>query len=420
MQKLIPAALLVMVLIAAPVLAQETTSPDTPDSASPGESPETLPEPAPPAAQLEAPAAEPTPPAEEPAPPPAEPAPPPAEPAPPPSELGSTPDPGTAQELPPQDPPPEAVLPEVPQEVVEDKKADDGDLEQRPGNQESILGALRQAADEQKADGDEADQVEEDLDDIANLIQRLEDQKDDTSNLQQRNGDRKGNNNDDDDDDNGPGRKDKDNKKEDRDDDIKLETDQEAESGDVDQSVDISNSGDYAQQCVAVLQAANTGNAQNAPAFLQYSGDADDFEPGGIGIDISPQIVQDCRQIIRQTTVVNQLLPGRPGRSGAGRPGAGQPSAQRPGVAGAGLPPRVAGAGFSGAGSGGAFNVPTRLGQPAGGLSGIGQARIQPLNAPSVGRVLPRTGGPGTISLLTLGAGALLIAGGLLVRRISR
>ncbi len=384
MQKLIPAALLVMVLIAAPVLAQETTDPE-----------KTTPAPEPTPTEPEpTPAPEPT---------PTEPEPTPTEPVPLPAPL-------------PQDPPPEAAPLAVSQEVVEDKKADDGDLEQAPVNQEAILDALRQAADEQEADDVGAKQeLEDSSDDIANLIQRLEDQKDDTPSLQQRNGDRKDNNNDhdDDDDDNRPGRKDKD-EKEDRDGDIKLETDQEAESGDVDQSVEISNTGDYAQQCVAVLQAANTGNAQNAPAFLQYSGDADDFEPGGIEIDISPQIVQDCRQIIQQTSVVNQLLPG------AGRSRAGQPGTRRPGVAGAGIPPRVAGAGFTGAGSGGAFNVPTRLGQSAAGISGIGQARVQPLNAPSPGRMLPRTGGPGAVSLLTLGAGALLIAGGLLVRRISR
>ncbi len=405
MKKLVPAALLVMVLIAAPVLAQETTGPDTPVEAPPDESTEVAPEPGPPLAPetssaletllQDAPLQEDTPQPQD-SPPQDSP---PQDVAPPPDLL---PEDVLPEDVLPEAPPLPAPPPQASQEEVEDQEADEG--------------VPKPEITAQEADSDELDQeVGDRLDDIADLRQRIEDQLDDAPSLQQRDGDRKENNDDDDkdneDDDNGPGRKDSN----DRDDDVKQETDQEAESGEVDQSIDVSNTGDYASQCVGIVQAANTGNAQNAPAFLQDSGDADDFEPGGIGIDISPQLVQDCRQIIQQTTIVNQLL------SGAGQSRAGQPGPRVPGTVVAGLPTRIAGAGFNSAGgSGGAFNVPTRLGQSAIGLSGIGQARVQPLSAPSPGRMLPRTGGPGAISLLTLGAGALLIAGGLLVRRISR
>ncbi len=419
MKKLMPVALLVMVMIAAPVLAQETTGLDTSGSAPPGESPETAPDPeTPPAPEtpsaletllqniplLQDTAAPQEPPPQE---LPPQDTTPPQDTAPPLSEPEPAPDP------PPQAPPQTAVLPEVPQEVVEDKKADDGDaLEPGPENLETIISALAKEADEQEADDDEAEQVdEEDLDAIADLRQRLGDLKSDLVSPKQRQKAQ-------DDDDDRPGRNDDDDEDEDKDGrgGIGQDNDQEAESGDIDQSIDVSNSGDFAQQCVAVIQAANTGNAQNAPAFLQYSGEADDFEPGGIEIDISPQLVQDCRQIIRQTTVVNQLSPR-----------AGQPRAGRPGVVGAtGTPPRIAGAGFSAAGSGGrAIANASRLGQQAGGIGqarNIAQPRIQQLNsAPTTARrlgQLPRTGGPGVISLLTLGA--VLISGGLLVRRLSR
>jgi hypothetical protein len=385
MKKLTLAALMVMALIAAPVLAQnDPIDPDTAVGAPPGKGSEAPPE-------LQTPPTEP-------GPPPTEPGPPPTEPGPPPTEPGPPPDSGTLQDLPPQDPPPEVLPPPVPQEVVGDQKANGGDLEQETPNQEAIINALKQAAEKQESDGGEAERsvgarqagrgdLDEEVgdlndDDIANLRHRIRD-------LLNHDG------KDEDEEENDGGS-------------VRQKTEQEADSGDVDQSIDVSNTGDYVNQCVAVLQAANTGNAQNAPAFLQYSGDADDFEPGGIGITISPQLVQDCRQIIQQSTVVNQLI--NPGRPGAGPPGGG-------------IPPGAVGGAFYGAGSGqGVLNAPGGLGQPGFGqpLSRIGQSGLQQLNGAPTGRMLPRTGGPGAVSLLTLSAGALLIAGGLLVRRIFR
>ena len=55
---------------------------------------------------------------------------------------------------------------------------------------------------------------------------------------------------------------------------------QEAESGDVDQSFDVSNSGDNSNQSVAIQGVANTGNAQNQIGITQFDGnnfDEDDF-----------------------------------------------------------------------------------------------------------------------------------------------
>src|ERR687894_2968755 len=56
------------------------------------------------------------------------------------------------------------------------------------------------------------------------------------------------------------------------------DVEQEAESGDVDQSFDVSQTGDNSSQCVGTQGVANTGNAQNIIDLTQLDGEADDFE----------------------------------------------------------------------------------------------------------------------------------------------
>ena len=59
---------------------------------------------------------------------------------------------------------------------------------------------------------------------------------------------------------------------------ISQENEQESESGDVNQSFEISGGGDNSNQCVGVQGIANTGNSQNQIGVLQYGSDADEFE----------------------------------------------------------------------------------------------------------------------------------------------
>src|SRR5829696_6664419 len=66
-----------------------------------------------------------------------------------------------------------------------------------------------------------------------------------------------------------------------KDGDPKQEAEQDADSGDVDQSVDVVNTGDNVNLCLGVLQAANTGNAHNAQGPLQHDSDADAVELEG-------------------------------------------------------------------------------------------------------------------------------------------
>ena len=64
-------------------------------------------------------------------------------------------------------------------------------------------------------------------------------------------------------------------------------SEQEAESGDVSQSFDVSNNGDNTNQCVGIQGAANTGNAQSALNVNEFNDDFDDedffFDDGDFG-----------------------------------------------------------------------------------------------------------------------------------------
>jgi len=76
---------------------------------------------------------------------------------------------------------------------------------------------------------------------------------------------------------------------------IDQDVEQEAESGDVDQSFDVSQTGDNSNQTVSTQGVANTGNAQNVIDVVQVGGDADDFEFDDVGssITLSPSSTTD-------------------------------------------------------------------------------------------------------------------------------
>src|SRR5215210_9071907 len=91
------------------------------------------------------------------------------------------------------------------------------------------------------------------------------------------------------------------------------ETEQEAESGDVDQSFDVSQTGDNSNQCVSTQGVANTGNAQNTIGVTDFGnfnddngdrffdGDGDiEVEDSGTSIDVSPTNTTDCTSEVNQ------------------------------------------------------------------------------------------------------------------------
>jgi len=83
---------------------------------------------------------------------------------------------------------------------------------------------------------------------------------------------------------------------------IDQENEQEAESGDVDQSFEVSGSGDNSNQCAGIQGVSNTGNAQNQIDLIQFVSDADDFEFDEVGsdIDVSPESSTSCDQQVNQ------------------------------------------------------------------------------------------------------------------------
>lgn len=63
--------------------------------------------------------------------------------------------------------------------------------------------------------------------------------------------------------------------------------DQETESGDADQSFEVSGSGSNGNQCANVQGNVNTGNLQNTTGMIQYASDIDDFEQEDIGSNLT-------------------------------------------------------------------------------------------------------------------------------------
>jgi hypothetical protein len=87
------------------------------------------------------------------------------------------------------------------------------------------------------------------------------------------------------------------------DDGLNQDVEQEAESGDVDQSFDVSGTGDNSNQTAGIQGVANTGNAQNVIDVTQVGGDADDFEFDDVGssIEVSPSSTTDSDQRVNQS-----------------------------------------------------------------------------------------------------------------------
>ena len=83
---------------------------------------------------------------------------------------------------------------------------------------------------------------------------------------------------------------------------LSMETEQEAESGELDQSFEVSSSGDNSNQCVGIQGVGNTGNSQNVIDLIQYGSEADDFEFEEVGssIDVSPVNTTSCDQQVNQ------------------------------------------------------------------------------------------------------------------------
>ena len=83
---------------------------------------------------------------------------------------------------------------------------------------------------------------------------------------------------------------------------VTQEDEQEGESGELDQSFEVTGSGDNSNQCANIQGVGNTGNAQNVTDILQYGSTADEFEFEEVGSDItvSPTNTTDCTGEVNQ------------------------------------------------------------------------------------------------------------------------
>jgi hypothetical protein len=82
---------------------------------------------------------------------------------------------------------------------------------------------------------------------------------------------------------------------------VSQESSQEAESGDVDQSFTVTNSGDNSNQSAGVQGVTNTGNAQTQTTIVQSGSEAEDVEVGGgSSIEVSPEQGTKTQQEVEQ------------------------------------------------------------------------------------------------------------------------
>jgi len=176
---------------------------------------------------------------------------------------------------------------------------------------------------------------------------------------------------------------------------VEQEDEQEGESGEVDQSFDVSSSGGSANQCAEILAAAQSGNAQNIQELIQTDSDADDleFEDGGSSIDVSPELTEECEQTINQAA------------SAAGK-------AEEKKAAPAPAPALKSAPAPASAPKSEAKEEEEKKAEAKKAEAKKAEAKKEER------KELPKTGGSGGAPLFTLGIGASLVVGGLFVRRI--
>ena len=83
---------------------------------------------------------------------------------------------------------------------------------------------------------------------------------------------------------------------------VSQESEQDTESGEVNQTFTVTGGGDNSNQCAGISGVANTGNAQNQLDLIQYGSTADDFdfEENDATLDVSPTNSTTCDQQVNQ------------------------------------------------------------------------------------------------------------------------
>ena len=168
------------------------------------------------------------------------------------------------------------------------------------------------------------------------------------------------------------------------------ESEQDVESGEVDQSFSVTGSSN-SSQCAPIQSAAQTGNAQDLVGVIdaarEEGGDVT-FEEGGSSVTLSPELATECVQEINQAA----SAAGGAEKKVTPPPAPVPTPAPAPKAAPAPVPPAPAPA-------------------PASGVSPASAVKA------AESKSLPQSGGDLT-SIFALGVGALLVTGGIVVRRI--
>src|ERR687885_271666 len=162
-------------------------------------------------------------------------------------------------------------------------------------------------------------------------------------------------------------------------------------SGKASPSTRISNTGDNVNICAPIQQVVNTGNVANEQGITAYESRLDDVDFEGSDITLEPSETVECTQSIEQAAAAG---PGGEAKAGGAVATAGGAVAAAPAPAG---------------GGGGPVATVVAPVLAPGGVAGVA--------ARAGGGMLPSTGGPAGALILALGAGALLVGGGLMAYR---
>jgi hypothetical protein len=168
------------------------------------------------------------------------------------------------------------------------------------------------------------------------------------------------------------------------------ESEQDVESGEVDQSFSVTGSGN-SSQCAPIQSAAQTGNTQDLVGVIdaarEEGGDVS-FEEGGSSVTLSPELATECVQELNQAA----SAAGGAEKKVTPPPAPVNTAAPAPKATFAPVPPTPA---------------------PA------PESAVSPESAVKAAesKSLPQSGGDLT-SIFALGVGALLVTGGIVVRRI--
>ena len=179
------------------------------------------------------------------------------------------------------------------------------------------------------------------------------------------------------------------------------EDEQEGESGEVDQSFDVSGGGSNGNQCAPIQGVGQSGNAQDVTDVIESDSDADDFEfeENGSSITSSPGNSTECVQEVNQAASAAGKAAPAPAPAPKAAPAPAPKAAPAPAPKAAPAP----------------APKPEEKKAEAKKEEKKAEAKKEEKK-----KALPKTGGSGAASLFALGAGALLVTGGLLVRRIVR